>query len=56
VLFRALDGPLHHDRIAAVEAAGDVGQGDVRHQRVVGAEVVDPERLPHVAIQLNGCH
>src|ERR687897_2285230 len=39
-------------RVAGVEAAGDVGRGDVAHQLLVRAETIRAEALTHVAIEV----
>jgi hypothetical protein len=49
-LLRAPDRRAHVVEIRAVEAARDVGDGDVGHDRFVIAHAVEAEALAHVAI------
>ena len=50
------NGPLHDQRVAAVEAAGDVGRSDQRQQLVVGAELPIAEALAAVAVDVDAVH
>src|SRR5262249_36269959 len=43
----------HHRRIGGVEAAGDIGDGNVRHQTFIVAHLVEAEAFAHVAIDLD---
>ena len=54
VLVGERHGLLHHDRVAAVEAAGDIGGGDERDDRVVGAHRPVAEALAAVAVDVDG--
>ena len=54
VLLGQRDRVTHHDRVAGVEAAGDVGRRDQRHERRVVAQAPEPERFTHVAVDLGG--
>src|SRR5262245_19496171 len=45
----------HHVRVAAVEAARDVGRGDVRHDALVVAEAPAAVALAHVAVDVDVC-
>src|SRR5262245_15127385 len=55
-LGRLRNRSSHHPRIAAMEAAGDVGGSDKRKDVVVGADPVRAEALPHVAVQIHPMH
>src|SRR5687768_15983414 len=54
VLLRELQRTPHHDRIACVATAGDVGGGNVRHDGRVLPQGPAPVGLAHVAIQVHG--
>ena len=44
------DGLAHHAGIRAVKAAGHIGHGDVGHDALVVAQLIEAEALAHVAI------
>ena len=44
------DGSLHHERIAGVVAAGDVGGGDIRDDGAVHPDGVCAEAFAEVAV------
>ena len=50
MLLRQPHGLRHHRRVGGMEAAGDVGDGNVRHQPFVVTHFVEAEALAHVAI------
>jgi hypothetical protein len=50
MLLRQPHGLRHHRRIGGVEAAGDVGDRNVRHEPFVVAHLVEAEAFTHVAI------
>src|SRR3712207_3990293 len=58
VVLGQLDGLAHRSRVAGVEAARNVGGGDVLHHLLVEAHLPGPEALPHVAVEvyLHGAH
>ena len=45
------DGRAHMVEVRGVEAAGDVGDINERHQRSIITELIQPERFPHVAVE-----
>ena len=53
VVDREAHGLADGGRIAAVEAAGDVGRGDERHDLGVGAHLPGAVALAHVAVQVD---
>jgi hypothetical protein len=59
VLPGQAQGGLHHQRVAGVVAAGDVGGGDERHEGSIGAERVTSEGFTHITVEIDGhglCH
>jgi hypothetical protein len=48
--------PRHHQRVAGVEAAGDVGRRHDLEHRLVVADLVDAEALAHVTVEIDRCH
>src|SRR5207247_11054628 len=48
-----LDGLAHHVRVAAVEAAGDVGRRDVGHDVLVAPQGPAAVALAHVAVDVD---
>ena len=58
VLLGQRDGLAHDVRVAGVEAARDVGGGDVVHHLLVKAHLPRAEALAHVAVEINlhGAH
>ena len=55
VLLGEAHGLVHHHRVRGVEATGDVGDRDVRHDAFVVAHFVEAEALAHVAVDRH-CH
>jgi hypothetical protein len=55
VLLGETHGLVHHHRVRGVEATGDVGDRDVRHDPFVVAHLVEAEALAHVAVDRH-CH
>jgi hypothetical protein len=53
VLDGQIHGLAHHVRVAAVEAAGDVGGGDVGHHLLVVTERPAAVALSHVAVDVD---
>jgi hypothetical protein len=53
MLLSQLDGPIDGFRITAVEAAGDVGRGDVGHDLVVSAHGPGAVRLAHIGVDVD---
>jgi hypothetical protein len=51
VLLRHRQGTLHHQRIAAMEPAGDIGLVDMRHDFVVTSHFPGAVALTEVAIE-----
>src|SRR5829696_8320793 len=58
VVLSQRDGLAHRGWVAGVEAARDVGGGDVLHHLLVEAHLPGPEAFPHVAtdVYLHGVH
>ena len=54
--FTEGDGLFHDQRVGGVEAAGDVGRGNVRHDAFVQAAGIVAEALAHIAVQVDFCH
>src|ERR1700730_7625168 len=48
-----LDGLAHHVRVAAMEAAGDIGRRDVRHDVLVAPQGPAAVALSHVAVDVD---
>src|SRR5690606_33962590 len=53
VLLRHPDRAAHHDRVAGMKAAGDIGRGDELQHRGVVADRIGAEALAHVAVQVD---
>src|SRR5215208_7584131 len=53
VVLGQRDGLAHGGWVAGVEAARDVGRGDVLHHLLVEAHLPGAEALPHVAVQVD---
>src|SRR5690606_27041284 len=53
VLRRHPDRAAHHDRVAGMKAAGDIGRGDELQHRGVVADRIGAEALAHVAVQVD---
>ena len=56
VVLRELHRPVHDLGVARVEAAGDVGRGDVADDLAVHAHRPGAEALSHVAVQVDCLH
>src|SRR5215204_4542066 len=58
VVLGQRDGLAHRGWVAGVEAARDVGGGDILHHLLIEAHLPGPEALPHVAtdVYLHGVH
>jgi N-acetylmuramoyl-L-alanine amidase len=50
LLLREPNGPAHVVEVGGVEAAGDVGHRNQRHQRFIVSHPVEAEGLTHIAI------
>jgi hypothetical protein len=50
VSFRQPHRLMHDRRVGGVEAAGNIGEVDMRHQRGVIAEPIKPETFAHIAV------
>ena len=53
VLLRHLDGGPHPHGVSGVEAASDIGGGDVPDNLFVVAQLVHAEAFAHVAVEVN---
>ena len=51
-----LNGPVHHQRVARMPSASDVGRGDVADDLGIHAQVIGAETLPHVAVKVDLFH
>jgi hypothetical protein len=45
--------PVHHQRIACVVPAGDVGRRDVLHHGLIGADSIPAKAFTQVTIEIN---
>src|SRR5579859_8141614 len=52
-LFSTFDRLIHHQWVASVPGAGDIGRRYLTHQRFVHTERVPSETFTHIAVKIN---